>query len=80
MASNAVAKSTSKPNKGEGFFARVGKFLRESYNETFKKSAWPSSAELRQFTLVVIFALVVVTIWIGGFDYIFGRITQLLSH
>ncbi len=79
MASNAVAKVTPKP-KGDNIFARIYKFLRESYNETFKKSAWPSAQELRQFTIVVIVALIIVTVWIGGFDFLFGRITEILAR
>ena len=73
MANGAAAKA-AKP-KGEGFFSRLIKFIRESYIETWKKSAWPTGAELRQFTLVVIFALLVVATWIAGIDYILTRIT-----
>ena len=77
MANSVPAKIAPKP-KGEGIFARISKFVRESYVETRYKSAWPTWAELRSFTLVVIFALVVVAVWIGGLDFIMGRVTERL--
>lgn len=75
MAGGIAAKTAPKP-KGEGFFTKVIRFIRESYVETWHKSAWPTWTELRQFTLVVIFALVVVSTWIGGIDFILSRITE----
>ena len=77
MANQAQAKAVSKP-KGDSFFARVIRFVRESYVETRHKSAWPTWAELRQFTLVVIFALLVVGFWIGGIDFILTKFTDRL--
>ena len=77
MANSVPAKTAPRP-KGEGIFARISKFVRESYVETRYKSAWPTWAELRSFTLVVIFALVVVAVWIGGLDFIMGRVTERL--
>ena len=77
MANQAQAKIVPKP-RGDNFFARVIRFVRESYVETRHKSAWPTWAELRQFTLVVIFALVVVSFWIGGIDFILTRLTNRL--
>lgn len=80
MANGSAVKATSKP-KGEGFFSRLVKFVRDSWNETFHKTAWPTVSELRQFTIVVLFAIVVVSLWIGGIDFILGKITdQLMSR
>ncbi len=79
MSNGGAAKVAPKP-KGDGFFARMVRFVRESYVETRHKSAWPTWTELRQFTVVVIFALVVVAIWIGGLDYIFGQLTRGLTR
>jgi len=78
MANGTAAKAVSKP-KGEGFFSRVGKFIRESYVETCHKSAWPTKAELRQFTIVVLFAVLVVAFWIGGLDFVFDEITKMIT-
>ena len=78
MANGTVAKTAPKP-KGEGLFARAIKFIRESYVETRHKSSWPTWTELRQFVMVVIFALVVVSIWIGGLDAIFGWLTNQIG-
>lgn len=78
MANGSAAKAVPKP-KGEGFFARLIKFVRESYVETWHKSAWPTWPELRQFTLVVVFAVVVVAIWIGGIDFILTKVTEQIS-
>lgn len=75
MVNGTAAKAATAP-KREGFFARTMQFLRECKNEVVVKSAWPSWPELRQFTLVVIFAVAVVSIWIGGLDFILGQITR----
>ena len=77
MANGSAVKATSKP-KGEGLFSRFLKFVRESYVETAHKSAWPTWQELRQFTLVVIFAVLVVAFWIAGIDVVLTRITESL--
>ena len=78
MANGTAAKVASKP-RGEGIFARLIKFIRESWTETFHKSAWPNKTELRQFTIVVIFAVVVVSVWIAGLDFLLGRIMDMIS-
>ena len=75
MANGTVAKTAPKP-KGEGLFARLKKFIRESYVETRHKSSWPTRAELWQFTLVVLFALLVVSAYIGILDWLMAWITD----
>jgi preprotein translocase SecE subunit len=79
MANSAAAKAPQKA-KGDGIFVRIYRFIRESYVETRFKSAWPTFAELRSFTLVVIFAVVVVAAWIGTLDAFFGTVTRSLGH
>ena len=79
MANSAAAKSAQRP-KGDSIFAKITKFIRESYVETRFKSAWPTWAELRQFTIVVIFAVAVVAAWIGVIDVALRMITQLLGR
>ena len=85
MANGSAARAASKA-KGDGVFSRtgrvftsIGRFVRESYVETWHKSAWPTWKELRQFTTVVIFAVMVVSAWIGGLDFILGKITESIA-
>jgi preprotein translocase SecE subunit len=78
MANGSAVKATSKP-KGEGLIARFVKFVRESYVETAHKSAWPTRKELRQFTLVVIFGVLVVAIWIAGVDFVVKKIVDMIG-
>jgi len=79
MANVNVAKNASKPNNVSAF-ARMGKFIRESYVETIHKSSWPTLKELRQFTLVVIFAIAAVAVWTGGIDFLLTELTSTLGR
>lgn len=79
MANGSAAKVSSTKPKSEGIFSRMGKFIRESFNETYHKSAWPTWPELKQFTLIVIFALLVVSIWVGGIDFVLTRLTERIA-
>jgi preprotein translocase SecE subunit len=78
MANGSVVKATSKP-KGEGWLTRFGKFVREAYIEAWHKSAWPTWTELRKFTGVVIFAVLVVAAWIAGLDFVLKTITDNIT-
>ncbi len=80
MANGTVAKAAAAKPKGDGLFARFMRFVRESYIETVHKSAWPTRHELSQFTLVVLFAILVVGFWIGGIDFILSRVTEMISQ
>jgi len=79
MANSTAAKVAQKA-KGDSVFVKMWKFIRESYIETRYKSAWPSWTELRQFTIVVIFAVLVVGFWISGLDILLKMILALLGH
>lgn len=63
----------------EGLFQRASRFLRECWLE-LKKTSWPSYDELKKSTLLVLAAVAVITMWIGGLDFLLGRITQGLLH
>ena len=65
--------TTSKP----GIFQRINRFIRESWLE-LKKTSWPSPDELKKSTLIVLVAILVVAIWIGGLDYLLGVSTSRL--
>lgn len=76
MANNAAPKQTVAK---VSFSQKVGKFIKECYNEVRFKSSWPSSEELKQYTIVVLVAVAIVSIWIAGFDFIIGRVTRWLE-
>ena len=78
MSNGTAAKSAPRP-QGEGLFSRFKKFVHDSYVETRYKSAWPTATELKQFTLVVMFALLVVGVWISGIDYLLKIIFDFIS-
>ena len=50
----------------------IGQFLREVIDE-LRKVVWPTWGELYRYTLVVIFTVVVLGIFIGGVDYLLGE-------
>ena len=65
---SAKAEKKAKPaEKKPGFFARVGKWLRELKSE-LKKVQWPTKKQTVNNTLVVIACIVVVGIFIWVFD------------
>ncbi|HKV86617.1 MAG TPA: preprotein translocase subunit SecE [Candidatus Dormibacteraeota bacterium] len=51
------------------------RFLREVYDE-LRKVVWPTGAELYRYTLVVIFTVAVLGLFIGGADYLLGEIAK----
>jgi preprotein translocase subunit SecE len=46
----------------------IGQFLREVYEE-LRKVVWPTGGELYRYTLVVIFTVIILGVFIGGTDY-----------
>lgn len=59
----------------EGLLRRAGKFVRESWLE-LQKTSWPNSEELKKSTLLVLAAVMIITFWIGGLDYLLGMVTR----
>jgi preprotein translocase subunit SecE len=53
----------------------IGQFLRDVYDE-LRKVVWPTWAELYRYTLVVIFTVIVLGIFIGGTDYLLGEVAK----
>lgn len=47
----------------------AGQFLRDVYDE-LRKVVWPTGGELYRYTLVVIFTVIFLGVFIGGTDYI----------
>ncbi|HEX2648120.1 MAG TPA: preprotein translocase subunit SecE [Candidatus Dormibacteraeota bacterium] len=50
----------------------LGQFLREVFEE-LRKVVWPTPAELYRYTLVVIFTVALLGLFIGGTDYLLGE-------
>ena len=50
----------------------AGRFLREVFDE-LRKVVWPTWGELYRYTLVVIFTVIVLGIFIGGTDYVLAE-------
>jgi preprotein translocase subunit SecE len=60
------------------FWAKAGKFLKETWGE-LKKTSWPSWDEIKKNTLLVLAASIIITIYVGGLDFLFGFITRKLG-
>lgn len=59
----------------ENIFLRAGRFIQESRAELLKCS-WPTKEELVKSTGMVLLFVLIVTIWIGGLDYLLGLFTR----
>ena len=55
------------------------RFLREVYDE-LRKVVWPTPQELYRYTLVVIFTVVVLGVFIGGTDYLLGELAKRVIY
>ncbi|OLB96531.1 MAG: preprotein translocase subunit SecE [Chloroflexi bacterium] len=52
-----------------------GQFLRDVYDE-LRKVVWPTAGELYRYTLVVIFTVIILGVFIGGTDYILAEVAR----
>lgn len=71
------AKKDKKSDNKPGFFARVGKWLRDMKSE-LKKVQWPTRKQTVNNTLIVIACVIVVGIFIALFDFVAGEAIGLL--
>ena len=53
----------------------IGQFIRDVYDE-LRKVVWPTGGELYRYTLVVIFTVLLLGVFIGGTDYLLGAISK----
>ena len=53
----------------------IGRFLREVFDE-LRKVVWPTWGELYRYTVVVIFTVIVLGMYIGGADYLLGELAR----
>jgi preprotein translocase subunit SecE len=70
-----TARKRSEPTAQGG----IGQFLREVFDE-LRKVVWPTWGELYRYTLVVIFTVIVLGIFIGGTDYLLGELARRLIY
>ena len=70
-----AARSQKKGRKEEdlNLFQRIRKYLREVRSE-LKKVNWPSSEELRTYTIVVFGVTTILTLIVFGMDWAFSRL------
>jgi preprotein translocase subunit SecE len=57
----------------------IGQFLREVFDE-LRKVVWPTWGELYRYTLVVIFTVIVLGVFIGGTDYLLGELARRVIY
>jgi preprotein translocase subunit SecE len=72
-----VAKGDKKPaRKG-----RQPNAIRRYFNETIgelRKVSWPTRKEARNLTIVVVFVVIAMAIFLGSLDYVFGKFFELI--
>ena len=79
QAGSDKAKKDKKPEKKSkpGFFARIGKWLKDMKSE-LKKVQWPTRKQTINNTLIVIGCCIVVGVFIGLFDLLAGSVISAL--
>ena len=79
QAGSDKAKKDKKPEKKSkpGFFARIGKWLKDMKSE-LKKVQWPTRKQTINNTLIVIGCVVLVGIFIWIFVYLAGNAIRML--
>jgi len=70
-----TARKRSEPTAEGG----IGQFLREVFDE-LRKVVWPTWGELYRYTLVVIFTVIVLGVFIGGTDYLLGELARRVIY
>jgi preprotein translocase subunit SecE len=58
---------------------RVSKFFKD-YKSEFKKIAWPSRTQIMKNSALVISAILVFTVVVGGLDYLLETLVGLLAN
>jgi preprotein translocase subunit SecE len=52
-------------------------FIKESYDE-LKKVSWPTKEELKESTIIVVFSIIIISIFLGIIDRIIYQIIKVL--
>jgi preprotein translocase subunit SecE len=58
---------------------RVSKFFKD-YKSEFKKIAWPSRTQIMKNSALVISAILVFTVVVGGLEYLLETLVGLLAN
>jgi len=64
---------TARKREEPGSSFAPGRFIREVYEE-LRKVVWPTGAELYRYTLVVLFTVALLGLFIGGADYFLSEL------
>ena len=56
---------------------RISKFWGETVGE-LRKVSWPTPREARRLTLIVIVVIIAMMIFLGGLDYLFSKLFELI--
>ncbi len=62
--------------KLKNIFNRINNFIKEAIAE-LKKVIWPTQKELKKSTIVVIFTIIIASIFIGLVDIFFTKVLTL---
>ena len=53
----------------------LGQFFRDVYDE-LRKVVWPTAGELYRYTLIVLFTVIILGVFIGGTDYLLEQLAK----
>ena len=62
--------------KLKNIFNKINNFIKEAIAE-LKKVIWPSRKELKNSTIVVVFTIIIASVFIGLIDIVFTKILTL---
>jgi preprotein translocase subunit SecE len=71
---STVIQKKDKPAVADKPESKATKFVKESYVEVVRKTSWPSKADLVKFTGVVLGTILVVAVYLGVLDLVFGKV------
>jgi len=66
-----TARKREEPAQSTGVY----QFLRDVYEE-LRKVVWPTAGELYRYTLVVLFTVAILGVFIGGTDYLLEQLAK----
>jgi preprotein translocase subunit SecE len=70
------AQPTTRPNEPRTSPAQFGREVRAE----LRKVAWPTRAEVVNYSIIVLIAVVLLTAFVAGLDYVFGQFVLKLFN